>query len=945
MKFWGWVLRIMVIASGIGLFLLQSQFAKKSILEFVINQPFKNSTLRVEAKNIRGLFPFHITVASLELKEGSHHLATLSDTFAVWSVPALINGEIKVKVAKGEELAGDITYVIGKHALFSTLDGTGLPLGSKGLLKSVVIDFPALDLLTGQVVTRFYDGQETATLTLKLEELDEDRLKVQEIILAGQAINGKGYGVLYPRQGMWEGEADIAVAALASYDQWFQKGLAGSATLKCQKPLKGQLNLDLRLEQFRYGYVGAKALNAQATGAGTDHMMVTAQGQEILFNTIPLTKLSATGSFDKKKGHFEITGVGKKNISFRAQGMVDFPAPRMPQTQVTLTRAELTHPMHQFALKQPTTIIWDEKSIRIPKLWLTTGGGMITVQDLIFGDDLSGALSIDRLPLTLLQVIDPEWMASGFLSGKGKLKGTMDHPHADLSLEGKSLKWRSPTHSSPVTSHRLSGIDLSSVFTLSQGFLGWQAKAACGRLLTLMSQGKLSVRQWCPTEDSSFEATLKGRGDMSVISLLMPYGDLIQGQASVDLTGTGTVKDPIIKGQVSVVNGLYENAVFGTLIKNIKLQGNASRDILILSSITGQDNAKGRVNGHGSIKFTSLLNPDVDLQLLLDQLIVVQNDEISGKAKGVLKLHGSLRGDDKTKLKITGDVVLEPLEVRLDEHEEKIITIKLLEKKKDGSYQTPVEYHSQKQLQKGSSFLPLDIKLSSPGQIYLRGYGFDAQWKGEMRAVGTITDPQLVGEMTLVRGKFELLGKLLKLIEGRITYSQEPENDPLLSIAGTREVGEITATMRIEGHASNPKITFSSSPALSQEEVLARVLFGSGTESMSVTQSLLLANTLSTLKGKNNLNFTDKIRSAFGLDVLEFKERKPAEGEDFTSGNQQVSVGKQIDKVYLSLNQSVSGERETSATILFDVTRSLKLEADVGGNKNSGVGFTWVKKY
>jgi autotransporter translocation and assembly factor TamB len=115
---------------------------------------------------------------------------------------------------------------------------------------------------------------------------------------------------------------------------------------------------------------------------------------------------------------------------------------------------------------------------------------------------------------------------------------------------------------------------------------------------------------------------------------------------------------------------------------------------------------------------------------------------------------------------------------------------------------------------------------------------------------------------------------------------------------------------------------------------------------MSVTQSLLLANALSAFKGKNNLNFTDKIRSAFGLDVLEFKERKAPDGDDFTSASQLVSVGKQIsDKVYLSVDQSVSGDGGTTATVQLDMTPSLKIEADVGGDKNTALGFSWVKKY
>lgn len=946
MKFWGWILRIVIAVLGIGLFLLQSQFAKKSILEFIVNQPLKQSTFHIEVDGVRGLFPFQFTVGSLDLKEGENHLVTLSDISVVWLMPALVSQQIKVNVAKGNELRGDATYVIGKHALFANIQGKGLSLLDKGAITLVVVDFPTLDLLKGQVSATLHDGQEPVTLTLELEELDEDRLKIRDIILTGKEIKGKGHVMVYPRQNLWEGEAEVSIANLAPYDRWFQKELVGSATLKCHKTLKRQAELDLHLKQFHYGDFGAKSLRAEASIDGREHLKLNLQGQEAILNNIPMTKLSASGNLDKSKATFDFVSIGHQNISFQTQGVIDLPTPETPQTQITLIRAELGHPMHQFSLKQPATFVWGEGDIQAQRIWLTTGGGMITIQDLIVGNQLSGDIAIDRLPLTLLRVIDPDWVASGYLSGKGKLKGTMEKPDVELFLEGKSLQWGVPTKSRHAVPNRILGIDISSTFTLSQGFLAWQVKLVSGRLLTLISQGKFSVDQWYPTAESSLEATLKGRGDMGIISLFMPSEDLIQGQASFDLTAKGIVKSPMINGQVSVANGLYENAAFGTLIKNIKIQGKASGDVLTMSSISGQDSAKGRVHGQGSVKFTSLLNPEVDLQLKLDQLIVVQNDEITGKARGILRLQGSLWGDDSAKAKITGDVVLQPLEVRLDEYPEKIVTIKLFEKKKNGSYQISVEHHKQAQLQKNSSLFPLDIKLNSPGQVYLRGYGFDAQWKAEMRAIGTITEPQLIGELTLVRGKFDLLGKPLKLSEGRITYSQEPRNDPLLSILGTRDVGEITATMRIEGRASDPKITFSSSPTLPQEEILARLLFGRGIESMSVTQSLLLANALSAFKGKNNLNLTDKIRSAFGLDVLEFKERKAPEEDDFKSGSQQVSVGKQItDKVYLSLDQSVSGDGGTTATVQLDVTSSLKVEADVGGDKNTGVGFAWVKKY
>jgi translocation and assembly module TamB len=952
-KFFGWSFRIFLAVLGVSLFLLQSYSVKKYLLELIVNRPFCGSLFRVEVGNVCGLFPFQFTVSSLELKEGEEDIMTLSDVTAVWSVPSLLNRRIKVDLAKGAELAGHLSYVIGQHALFADLKGTGLPICEKGSVTSLFIDLTALDLMKGRVSAILCDGQASATLSFDLEEISDDRFNVSNMHFSGKEVDGKGEGIVYPLTGTWEGQGDVSLADLSFCDRWFQKGLGGSVALKFRKKPQKQAVVDVQWHQARFaGFQGKRvAIHANLQ---PDDIQLSIQGEDVLLNRIALTKLIATGNYRQGKGTFEATGSGVAKVSLKAQGHFVRTSKEIPQTEIVIEKAELHHPMHQLSLKQPATVIWREKSFRASKLFLATGGGQVSIENLWLNDHLAGDIHVERLPLTLLRIIDPNWIASGSLSGKGKLGGAVAKPDVTLSLEGKSLQWRVPEQSKrrvPEQSKkrpsnrflkRFSGLDFSGTLALSQGALvTWKLKLADGRWMALACEGKLSLEEGRSLEENPIDVVLKGQMDMSLISLIIHYGDLIQGKATLDLTAKGMVGSPQITGNLALKNGLYENALYGTLIKNITLQGTAVGNVLTLSRITGQDASKGRVRGQGVVKFAHLLNPEVDLQLNFDRLIVVQNDEISGKAKGGLRLHGPL-----TMLRISGDVVVQPIEIRLDEHIEKMATITLLEKKKDGFYQTLEEHRQQEHLQKGSSLVPLDIKLSAPGQIYLRGYGLNAQWRGSLMAVGPITNPHLVGELTLVRGAFDLLGKPLKLTEGRIIYSNEVENDPLLSIIGTREVGEITAAMRIEGRASNPKITFSSSPALPQEEILARLLFGKGMEGVSVTQSLQLANALSAFKGQNGLNFTDKIRSAFGLDVLEFKERKGPEDDEFKPPSQQVSVGKQIsEKIYLSLDQSVSGDGGTTAIIQYDITPTFRIEADVGGEKNSGIGFAWIKKY
>jgi len=996
MKILGWILRLLIVAMGVGLFVLQSFQAKKTILEAILNKPFQDTAWKVDVQDVRGFFPFQFMVTSLNLKEGEKTLASFSDISANWLAPALLSQEIKFNVHKEQELTGHITYAIGSHQVFVHLQskypfpmifpvfghrseavfsspispsreptlgvergskipphlgpkipekssgmGKVLNFGKKLALKSVDVTISARDLLQGQIKTLFYDGQNLATLTIQMEEIEKGYFRLPSIHLVGQGIEGKGYVNAYVQQGLWEGQAYLSIQDLGVYAPWFEKALAGSATLNCRKTFKSTLSSDLHLERFQYGNFKAKSLNSHATILDKNHFYFEFQGQDTSLNSVLLTKLSAVGTLKKEKGTFGVKGVGTQNTSLQMEGTFERPTAENSETRIRVTHAQLSHPFHQFALKEPVQFTSTDKGLYTPKMWLAVGEGNIILHDMSIGDQLTGTVVVERLPLTLLRIIYPGLIASGHMSGKGKIRGTKEKPEAELLLEGQSLQWGVPHKAPKGMPHHFSGIDLSSTVKLNSDSLDWHLKISTNRLASLISHGKLALA-FSPLKIGPLEATLKGQAELGIISLVLPITDLVQGQANLDLTMRGTMDAPLVNGRLFVTKGVYENAIFGTLIKNIKIEGKATNNKIILSHISGQDNAKGRVQGHGSIKFLSPFNPDLDLQLNLAQLIVVQNDEISGKASGMLRLHGALSGGSQ--VKITGDVVLQPLEIRLDEHETKIAAIKLQETK--GAPHQLIDEQEHSQPIHSSTALPLDIYLRSPGQVYLTGQGFDAQWKGEMKAIGPIMDPQLVGEMTLVRGKFDLLGKSLKLTEGRILYASQSKNDPLLNIVGTRDIGEITAIMRIDGYASNPKVTFSSIPALSQEQVLAHLLFGKSLENVSATQSLLLANSLSALKGKNKLNFTDKLRSAFGLDVLELKEKKLHEGDEFQSASQFVSVGKQIsDKVYLSLDQSVNGQGGTSATIQLDVTPRFKVEADVGGNTNAGVGFAWVKKY
>src|SRR3546814_10257382 len=89
-------------------------------------------------------------------------------------------------------------------------------------------------------------------------------------------------------------------------------------------------------------------------------------------------------------------------------------------------------------------------------------------------------------------------------------------------------------------------------------------------------------------------------------------------------------------------------------------------------------------------------------------------------------------------------------------------------------------------------------------------------------------------------------------------------------LAATTEQEDINATIAITGSAQDPHIAFTSTPALPQDEVLSRLLFGSSPENLSATEAIQLAAALNSLRGGGGgLNPLGTLRSATGIDRLD----------------------------------------------------------------------------
>ena len=143
----------------------------------------------------------------------------------------------------------------------------------------------------------------------------------------------------------------------------------------------------------------------------------------------------------------------------------------------------------------------------------------------------------------------------------------------------------------------------------------------------------------------------------------------------------------------------------------------------------------------------------------------------------------------------------------------------------------------------------LDINLEAPDRLYVSGMGLESEWGAKLHISGTTDAPVIAGQMNLVRGTLGFAGRSFELEQGRLSFDGGPMGNPTIRVSAASDVDGVTVRVNVNGTGYNPQITFTSTPALPQDEVMARILFGNSIGELSAIQAVQLAASLNSLSG------------------------------------------------------------------------------------------------
>ncbi|MBI1416036.1 MAG: hypothetical protein GC146_02330 [Limimaricola sp.] len=230
---------------------------------------------------------------------------------------------------------------------------------------------------------------------------------------------------------------------------------------------------------------------------------------------------------------------------------------------------------------------------------------------------------------------------------------------------------------------------------------------------------------------------------------------------------------------------------------------------------------------------------------------------------------------------------------------------------------------------------PLDITIRAPQRIFVRGRGLDAELGGTLRITGTSANVVPAGDFSLIRGRIDILQQRFDLDEGAITLAGNFV-PTLRLVASTTARSGTAVKITVSGPATEPTVTFSSSPELPQDEVLSQLLFGRDLKSISPLQAVQLASAVATLAGRGGSGIIDNLRKGIGVDDIDLTSD--------ASGNAAVRVGKYLtDKVYTDV--TIGSDGTSTINLNLDVTPTITATGSAASDGTTGLGIFYQKDY
>ncbi|PWR18955.1 translocation/assembly module TamB domain-containing protein [Zavarzinia compransoris] len=569
--------------------------------------------------------------------------------------------------------------------------------------------------------------------------------------------------------------------------------------------------------------------------------------------------------------------------------------------------------------------------------------------EISLGTTVGGSLRIAGFDLGDLAGILPEGQVPG---------GTVD---ADLSLKGNggrltvaARKLLPPAGLVDVAAADMPRPDVDLRFDWS-GAKGEVDLSVSGiREATIKATGSVPIRIDggipLPAERGSLDLAVKVDANLRRLAPLLPLGDNeVRGRLALDATIRGPISAPEPSGRLTIERGRFANGLSGFELRDLALAMTFTGTAATLETLTATDGEKGKLTGRGAARQL----PDGDFALEA----AIRAERFRFSRLDLATTDGDLDlavGGTATAPDVKGTVTIRQgrVEIAASMPPPSVPVVEVRDPASASESQAPESLAPAEQ-GGGAPAKPkvgrLDLAINAPGQFFVRGRGLDSEWRGTIKVAGAITAPEVSGGFEVVRGTYTLAGRPFAISEGSLTFPSGLAAPPQVKVVASAPADDVEAKVSVSGPVTALKIELSSEPALPNDEVLSRVLFGRSVANLTATQALRLGQTALELSGVGGggPGLIGGVRDALGLDRLDIGSDDSADtsGEGGALAGTSLSAGRYIaEGVYLGFEQGLTPD-SGAINIEVEVYPRVTVEGNIGQANNTSVGLNYKFDY
>lgn len=675
---------------------------------------------------------------------------------------------------------------------------------------------------------------------------------------------------------------------------------------------------NLEANNVRWGSDNAMAIaHARFDGSGilpswgahsTPELAVNIVAEGVSAGALFLGRVAARADIKDSQGKMLVSLAGRRSSRFSAQIKADISR--------NLAQISATGSYDGKALRLARgaqVAIAEDGALELKPAIVTYGKGGVVVAGRLHAQDAYVSLKMKELPLTLLDGVSANLGLGGTVSGVAEYRrNALGPPEGSAKIAINRLSRSGTFFTSPeltVLSHaRLNRDELQADVSVARG--GKQLGNMTAQIAQLPPSGGLRDRLW----QGQLAAKLRYGGPADALwRFLGLNGFDITGPIGVVAQAKGTLANPAVTGAISGQNLGLTAPVIGLNVQHVKLRGAFEQSRLQLREFSGETIRGGRVSGSGVVILEDLSNrrPQLDIRIAAKSAPLVNASGLEAVVSGPLRITS-----DGYNGIIAGRLVSKETRWQLGQADRKTIAAPVPVRE----INRPIDWEEPPVPRIIWRYL---VDIAAPNRLDVKGQGIDSEWSANLKLRGTTGDPRLGGTADMITGSYAFAGSKFDLERGRMIFDLGGPINPRLDIVARSVQSNLDVSVFVQGTALKPDVRFTSTPALPEEEILARLLFGGSITQLSATDALQLGTALTALQGGADLDPINKLRGAIGLDRLRIVSADPALGR--STG---IALGKRFGRrTYVEL---VTDGRGYSATSLeFRITRWLALLASV----------------